>query len=46
LDVGDRAYTGAGSVITDDVPEGALGISRADQKNVEGYADRVEEDSK
>jgi bifunctional UDP-N-acetylglucosamine pyrophosphorylase / glucosamine-1-phosphate N-acetyltransferase len=46
LDVGDRAYTGAGSVITGDVPEGALGISRADQKNIEGYADRVEEDSK
>jgi bifunctional UDP-N-acetylglucosamine pyrophosphorylase / glucosamine-1-phosphate N-acetyltransferase len=45
LDVGDRAYTGAGSVITGDVPEGALGISRSDQKNVEGYADRVEEDS-
>jgi bifunctional UDP-N-acetylglucosamine pyrophosphorylase/glucosamine-1-phosphate N-acetyltransferase len=45
VDVGDRAYTGAGSVITGDVPEGALGISRADQKNVEGYADRVEEDS-
>jgi bifunctional UDP-N-acetylglucosamine pyrophosphorylase/glucosamine-1-phosphate N-acetyltransferase len=46
LDVGERAYTGAGSVITGDVPEGALGISRAEQKNVEGYADRVEEDSK
>jgi bifunctional UDP-N-acetylglucosamine pyrophosphorylase / glucosamine-1-phosphate N-acetyltransferase len=45
VDVGDRAYTGAGSVITGDVPEGALGISRADQKNVEGYADRVQEDS-
>jgi bifunctional UDP-N-acetylglucosamine pyrophosphorylase / glucosamine-1-phosphate N-acetyltransferase len=43
--VGDRAYTGAGSVITDDVPEGALGISRPEQRNVEGYADRVEEDS-
>ena len=38
------AYTGAGSVITGDVPEGALGISRADQKNVEGYADRVQKD--
>jgi bifunctional UDP-N-acetylglucosamine pyrophosphorylase / glucosamine-1-phosphate N-acetyltransferase len=46
LDVGERAYTGAGSVITGDVPEGALGISRAKQQNVEGYADRVEEDSK
>jgi bifunctional UDP-N-acetylglucosamine pyrophosphorylase / glucosamine-1-phosphate N-acetyltransferase len=46
VDVGDRAYTGAGSVITDDVPEGALGIARPRQTNVEGYADRVEEDSK
>ena len=45
LDVGERAYTGAGSVITGDVPEGALGISRPEQKNVEGYADRVEEES-
>jgi bifunctional UDP-N-acetylglucosamine pyrophosphorylase / glucosamine-1-phosphate N-acetyltransferase len=45
VDVGDRAYTGAGSVITGDVPEGALGIARSEQKNVEGYADRVEEDS-
>jgi bifunctional UDP-N-acetylglucosamine pyrophosphorylase/glucosamine-1-phosphate N-acetyltransferase len=45
LDVGDRAYTGAGSVITEDVPDGALGIARPEQKNVEGYADRVEEDS-
>ena len=44
VDVGDRAYTGAGSVITEDVPEGALGIARAKQKNVEGYADRVEEE--
>jgi bifunctional UDP-N-acetylglucosamine pyrophosphorylase / glucosamine-1-phosphate N-acetyltransferase len=46
IDVGDRAYTGAGSAITEDVPEGALGIARAKQRNVEGYADRVEEDSK
>ena len=45
LDVGDRAYTGAGSAITGDVPEGALGIAREKQKNIEGYADRVEEDS-
>ena len=43
-DVGDRAYTGAGSVITGDIPEGALGIARQRQTNVEGYADRVEED--
>jgi bifunctional UDP-N-acetylglucosamine pyrophosphorylase / glucosamine-1-phosphate N-acetyltransferase len=40
--VGDNAYTGAGSVITQDVPSGALGIARARQKNIEGYADRKE----
>jgi bifunctional UDP-N-acetylglucosamine pyrophosphorylase / glucosamine-1-phosphate N-acetyltransferase len=45
LDIGDRAYTGAGSTINEDVPDGALGIERAKQKNIEGYADRVEEDS-
>ena len=39
--VGDDAYTGAGSVITDDVPPGALGIARARQTNKEGYAERV-----
>jgi bifunctional UDP-N-acetylglucosamine pyrophosphorylase/glucosamine-1-phosphate N-acetyltransferase len=38
--VGDRAYTGAGSVITKDVPAGALGIARARQTNIEAYADR------
>ena len=40
VNVGDAAYTGAGSVITEDVPPGALGISRAEQANVEGFADR------
>ena len=45
LHVGDRAYTGAGSAITEDVPEGALAIARERQKNIEGYADRMEEDS-
>jgi bifunctional UDP-N-acetylglucosamine pyrophosphorylase / glucosamine-1-phosphate N-acetyltransferase len=38
--VGDDAYTGAGSVITEDVPPGALGIARERQTNIEGYADR------
>ncbi len=38
--VGDEAYTGAGSVITEDVPDGALGIARPKQTNVEGYAER------
>jgi bifunctional UDP-N-acetylglucosamine pyrophosphorylase/glucosamine-1-phosphate N-acetyltransferase len=38
VNVGDAAYTGAGSVVTEDVPPGALGIGRAKQKNIEGYA--------
>jgi bifunctional UDP-N-acetylglucosamine pyrophosphorylase/glucosamine-1-phosphate N-acetyltransferase len=38
--VGDDAFTAAGSVITDDVPAGALGVARQRQRNVEGYAGR------
>ena len=38
--VGDDAYTAAGSVVTDDVPAGALAVARAKQRNVEGYAER------
>jgi len=38
--VGDDAYTAAGSVITKDVPPGALGVARQRQTNIEGYADR------
>ncbi len=45
VEVGDDAYTGAGSVITEDIPPGALGISRADQKNVEGYAAKKDKES-
>jgi bifunctional UDP-N-acetylglucosamine pyrophosphorylase/glucosamine-1-phosphate N-acetyltransferase len=40
VSVGEDAYTGAGSVITDDVPAGALGIARARQRNLEGYRER------
>lgn len=41
--VGDEAYTGAGSVVTLDVPDGALGVARPRQKNVQGYAKRAEQ---
>ena len=40
VSLGDGAYTGAGSVITDDVPPGELGIARARQTNVAGYGER------
>jgi bifunctional UDP-N-acetylglucosamine pyrophosphorylase/glucosamine-1-phosphate N-acetyltransferase len=45
VNVGDAAYTGAGSVITEDVPDGALAVSRPrdSQNNIEGYAKRIEE---
>jgi bifunctional UDP-N-acetylglucosamine pyrophosphorylase / glucosamine-1-phosphate N-acetyltransferase len=48
VNVGDSAYTGAGSVITEDVPDGALAVSRPRdaQQNIEGYSDRVKEESK
>ena len=41
--VGDDAFTGAGSVITKDVSGGALGIARARQENIDGYAERRRE---
>ena len=33
--IGDGAYTAAGSVITEDVPPGALGVARGRQHNSE-----------
>jgi bifunctional UDP-N-acetylglucosamine pyrophosphorylase/glucosamine-1-phosphate N-acetyltransferase len=40
VSIGDDAYTAAGSVITNDVPDGGLGVARSRQRNIEGYADR------
>ena len=44
VSVGDDATTGAGSIITDDVPPGALGIARARQVVKENYAQRRRDD--
>jgi bifunctional UDP-N-acetylglucosamine pyrophosphorylase/glucosamine-1-phosphate N-acetyltransferase len=45
VSIGDEAYTGAGSVIDEDVPAGALGIARARQVNKAGYAQRRKDES-
>ena len=36
----DDAATGAGSVITADVPKGSLGIDRGVQRNIADYSER------
>jgi bifunctional UDP-N-acetylglucosamine pyrophosphorylase/glucosamine-1-phosphate N-acetyltransferase len=35
--LGDDAWTAAGSVITDDVADGALAVARSRQRNISGY---------
>jgi bifunctional UDP-N-acetylglucosamine pyrophosphorylase/glucosamine-1-phosphate N-acetyltransferase len=39
--IGKRAWTGAGSVITKDVPAGALAVERTEQRIVRGYDERT-----
>lgn len=38
--IGDGAYTAAGSVITEDVPPGAMAVARERQRNIEGWVKR------
>ena len=38
--VGDGAYTGAGAVVRQDVPPGALAVSAGSQRNIEGWVAR------
>jgi bifunctional UDP-N-acetylglucosamine pyrophosphorylase/glucosamine-1-phosphate N-acetyltransferase len=44
VEVGDGAWTAAGSTITKDVPPDALAVARARQENKEGYAARGRDD--
>jgi bifunctional UDP-N-acetylglucosamine pyrophosphorylase/glucosamine-1-phosphate N-acetyltransferase len=41
ITIGDDAWVGAGSTLTEDVPAGALAVARAHQVNKEGYASRA-----
>ncbi|RFD26459.1 bifunctional UDP-N-acetylglucosamine diphosphorylase/glucosamine-1-phosphate N-acetyltransferase GlmU [Mycobacterium uberis] len=38
--VGDGAYTGAGTVVRDDVPPGALAVSAGPQRNIKNWVQR------
>ncbi|OBA79603.1 UDP-N-acetylglucosamine diphosphorylase/glucosamine-1-phosphate N-acetyltransferase [Mycobacterium sp. 1164966.3] len=38
--VGDGAYTGAGTVVREDVPPGALAVSAGPQRNIENWVQR------
>ena len=38
--VGDGAYSGAGTVLREDVPPGALAVSMGPQRNIEGWVQR------
>jgi bifunctional UDP-N-acetylglucosamine pyrophosphorylase/glucosamine-1-phosphate N-acetyltransferase len=44
--VGKGAVTGAGSVITSDVPAGALALERSEQRTVKGYRKRRDEEAR
>jgi bifunctional UDP-N-acetylglucosamine pyrophosphorylase/glucosamine-1-phosphate N-acetyltransferase len=37
VSVGDGAYSGAGAVLRDDVPPGALAVSAGSQRNIDGW---------
>jgi bifunctional UDP-N-acetylglucosamine pyrophosphorylase/glucosamine-1-phosphate N-acetyltransferase len=37
VEIGDGAYTAAGSVITEDIPAGAIGVARGKQRNILGW---------
>jgi bifunctional UDP-N-acetylglucosamine pyrophosphorylase/glucosamine-1-phosphate N-acetyltransferase len=44
--LGKGAVTGAGSVITKDVPAGALGVERSEQRTIRGYRKRKDTEAR
>ena len=46
VNIGDGAYTAAGSVVTEDVPAGALAVARGKQSNILGWVLRKRKGSK
>jgi bifunctional UDP-N-acetylglucosamine pyrophosphorylase/glucosamine-1-phosphate N-acetyltransferase len=40
VEVGDGAYTGAGTVLREDVPPGALAVSAGSQRTIEGWVEK------
>jgi bifunctional UDP-N-acetylglucosamine pyrophosphorylase / glucosamine-1-phosphate N-acetyltransferase len=40
VEVGDGAYTGAGTVVKQDVPPGALAVSGGQQRIIEGWVEK------
>jgi bifunctional UDP-N-acetylglucosamine pyrophosphorylase/glucosamine-1-phosphate N-acetyltransferase len=40
LRIGDGAYTGAGTVVREDVPPGALAVSAGTQRTIEGWVEK------
>jgi bifunctional UDP-N-acetylglucosamine pyrophosphorylase/glucosamine-1-phosphate N-acetyltransferase len=44
--IGDGAYTGAGTVVREDVPPGALSVSAGEQRIIEGWVERKRPGSK
>jgi bifunctional UDP-N-acetylglucosamine pyrophosphorylase/glucosamine-1-phosphate N-acetyltransferase len=43
ITVGEDAYIGAGSTVTENIPSGALAIARGRQRNLENWQRRKEE---
>ncbi len=46
VEMGSNASTAAGSVVTKDIPDGALGIARARQTNIDNWHERKSVESK